>query len=232
MPPSLADEFWANAEASSASVFADGPDADAMTRWEQNQSSALLHRTLSRRHTTSPPRCLSVGAGIGREAVGVLAPGGCATVDLLEPQVHMLAAAVSALATTSASGAVFAYGLEAHHFAEGVEYDVIWIQWCTSYLTDAALIAFFRGAARALRARGGVLVLKDNVSEFADGVYNDEQPGIIRSVAYIRALVQMAADDLVLISDEDQQPWPAGLFPVRLLAFSAGSAAQNGRSEL
>lgn len=164
----------------------------------------------------APLRCLNVGAGIGREAVNVLLAAGCGVVDLLEPQAHFMETAVAAL-PPGALGAQFLSNAEDHAFGDA-RYDVILIQWCSNYIADRDFADFFRRSERALLP-GGAIVVKDNVSAYADGVYAETNSHIIRSSAYLVAIAELGAPGLRLLADEDQQPWVDGLFPMRALAF-------------
>jgi protein N-terminal methyltransferase len=165
----------------------------------------------------APRRCLHVGAGIGRETGVLLDAGGCATVDLVEPHAHMLAAATVRL-TAGALGEVWALPAEAHDFGGAPRYDLILMQWFTNYVSDEDLARVLERAAGALLPGGGV-ILKDNVSEFADGVHSAALAHVIRSAAYLEAIVEAGAPALKKLADEAQLPWVGGLFPVRAMAL-------------
>ena len=47
-------------------------------------------------------------------------------------------------------------------------FDVVWCQWCLSYMTDADLIAFLKRSRAALR-KGGAIVVKENMCKDGDG---------------------------------------------------------------
>ena len=47
-------------------------------------------------------------------------------------------------------------------------FDVVWCQWCLSYMTDADLIAFLKRSQAALR-KGGAIVVKENLCKDGDG---------------------------------------------------------------
>jgi protein N-terminal methyltransferase len=161
-------------------------------------------------------RCLHVGAGIGRETGVLLTAGGCATVDLLEPHAHFMAAAREVIPRESL-GFTFEVAAEAHEFGVA-RYDIVLLQWMTNYVSDGDLARVLARAADALRPGGAVLV-KDNVSEHADGVHSVALHHMIRSAAYLDAIVEVGAPSLVKIADEAQRPWVEGLFPVRMFAY-------------
>jgi len=47
-------------------------------------------------------------------------------------------------------------------------FDVVWCQWCLSYMADADLIAFLKRSQAAL-CKGGAIVVKENVCNDGDG---------------------------------------------------------------
>ncbi len=58
-------------------------------------------------------------------------------------------------------------------------FDVVWCQWCLTYMNDADLIAFLKRSQTALREDGpGVIVIKENVSQddedHVPAIYFDE----------------------------------------------------------
>ena len=174
-------------------------------------------------------RCLNVGAGIGREAVGGLVPAGCATVDVMEPDPRYLAAALAAM-PAAALGRAIATPAQAHDFAAaGETYDVVFLGWCSQHIPDEHLIAFLRGAVAHLK-RGGVLIIKDNVSDFADAVFNDADLFVIRSAAYFRALVQLASPGLARLAVEGVPEWHRrAMFPYRAFVWAREGEWSEGR---
>jgi protein N-terminal methyltransferase len=63
-------------------------------------------------------------------------------------------------------------------------FDVVWCQWCLSYMTDADLIAFLKRSQAALR-KGGAIVVKENVCQDGDGGvpeirFDEEDSSVIR----------------------------------------------------
>ena len=158
-------------------------------------------------------RCLDLCAGIGRVAAGALHPAGCAVIDVLEPQAHLLAAAAAALAARGALGRAFAETAQAHAFPAAA-YDVVHLGWCAQHLSDGDLAGVLRAAAGAL-APGGALLWKDNVSDFADVVYGDAHHTAIRGAAYAGALVALAQPALERVAEEAVPGWPGDLFPYR-----------------
>ena len=208
--------WWSKRDPSVSGVLGETM-TPAMEEDEEAHSRSLLTRFAPPPSSHRPVRCLSVGSGIGREAMGALIPW-CSVVDLLEPQAHMMEAAQKAF-PASHLGRVFLERAQQHTFDPQLKYDVVWVQWCTNYLPDAAMAQFIRDAVASLNP-GGVIVLKDNISAFADGVYNDENHMLIRSGEYLKALIYLANPGLSLIVDEPQDTWPENMFPLRAFVFT------------
>lgn len=59
---------------------------------------------------------------------------------------------------------VYNVGLEDWTPAEGMQYDLIWVQWCLGSLTDKQLVKFLEVCKGCLRPETGVLVVKENLS--------------------------------------------------------------------
>lgn len=231
--------FWAAQAPNAEAVLGELATSLGLEVADMDHGRRMLARMLAGRPGVSAaqqasPRCLSVAAGIGREAAGILAPL-CGSVDLIEPQQHFLTAAVTALAATGAVSRSFCSTAEDFVF-DNEGYDVIWLQWGSALISDAALVHFLQGAAAALAiraSRGGhaVLVIKDNVSEFADAVYSDDSCMVVRSQAYIDALVAVAGRDgvpLRLVTKERQEPWDDAFFPAYFLVYTLASDAEAG----
>ena len=163
--------FWAQRNASFESVT--GMHALRDTRDDLEHSAATVARVLRTRPAAGGggggggARCLNIAAGIGREAAHALAPGGCDVLDLLEPQAAY-AEVARARVPAARLGRVFTALAQDHDFGAD-KYDVIFVGWCVQFIPDGAFVALMRRAAGALR-EGGVLIVKDNVSDFADAV--------------------------------------------------------------
>jgi len=216
-------DWWSHREPNLIGVVGESMGSDT-AEGEVEFSRGLLRRFLVPSSPNRPVRCLSVGSGIGREAIGALIPW-CSSVDLIEPQAHLMEEAVRTF-PAGYLGNTFIERAQHHAFDPKEKYDVVWIQWCTNYIPDAGMAQFVRNAAASL-SPGGVIVLKDNVSAFADGVYNDENHMLIRSMEYLKSLVFLGNPKLQVLTDEPQVPWPSNLFPMRAVVFSLDSRVEE-----
>jgi len=102
-------------------------------------------------------------------------------------------------------------------------FDVVWCQWCLSYMNDADLIAFLKRSHAALRKEGpGVIVVKENVYKDGEGgvpqVYFDEEDSsVMRSDLHWKVVFRNAG--LSLLHERVQEGLPKGLFMVKMYAL-------------
>ena len=73
-------------------------------------------------------------------------------------------------------------GLEDWQPTEGVQYDLVWVQWCVGHLTDVQLIRFLRRCKSALNDNG-VIVLKENNSTADKDLFDNVDSSVTRYVA-------------------------------------------------
>jgi len=206
-----------------------GGHADAVSVSDVEQSEVFLRKVLGADRLEkavagkAPLVAADCGAGVGRVSKDLLLRF-FATVDIIEPSEHLLAAAKTRLAAAVKKGGdlvgkprtFLQSGLQAWS-PPPASYDVIWVQWALLYLTDADAIAFLKRAAAALKP-GGVLVVKENIA--ASGfVVDKEDRSLTRSHPYMLDLGKAAG--LTCVSDARQRGFPAGLFGVRMYAWRA-----------
>lgn len=176
-----------------------------------------------------------MGAGIGRVTLHVLAPS-CERVDLLEPVSSLLRASQSFLAPVADRiGQRFALPLQtlSDPASDPVpnptpnplplplpgSYSLVWVQWAALYLLrDAAVVRALRACA-ALLVRGGVLVLKENVTRGARGFVSDaSDASVTRAPSHWLRL--FAAAELCIVKEERVKGFPSALFPVHQWALT------------
>ncbi|KAF8503420.1 DUF858-domain-containing protein [Russula emetica] len=97
-------------------------------------------------------------------------------------------------------------------------FDVVWCQWCLSYMADADLIAFLKRSQATLR-EGGAIVVKENVCKDGDGGVLDihfdaEDSSVMRSDLYWKKIFRDAG--LNLFHERVQDGLPKGLFMVKM----------------
>lgn len=98
-------------------------------------------------------------------------------VDVIEP----IAKFTAALQGKSGVRDVFNCGLEDWQPTEGVQYDLVWTQWCVGHLTDEQLVAFLERCKTALTS-DGVIVLKENLCTSGKDLFDDLDSSVTRYV--------------------------------------------------
>jgi protein N-terminal methyltransferase len=102
-------------------------------------------------------------------------------------------------------------------------FDVVWCQWCLTYMTDADLITFLKRSQAALRKEGpGVIVVKENVCKDGEGDvpeirFDEEDSSVTRSDLHWKMVFRDAG--LSLLHERVQHGLPRGLFMVKMYAL-------------
>jgi len=112
---------------------------------------------------------------------------------------------------------IFNVGLEDWRPEDGVQYDVIWTQWCVGHLTDAQMVAYLERCKRALNPDGGVIVVKENLSTGGSDLFDDVDSSVTREDGKFRVLFEQAG--LRIVKMELQKGFPKVLFPVKMYAL-------------
>lgn len=180
--------------------------------------------------TTGPlARAVDCGAGIGRVTAGFLSKV-CTTIDMVEPSERFAAEARRSLDFGSASGdgtagpgalgEVHVTALQDWRPPPGVEYDLIWNQWCLGHLRDGQLVEYLRRLREggALR-EGGWVVVKENLSTDGGGRdrFDELDSSVTRTDDSFRRLFEEGGWRVV--RSELQRGFPRGLYPVRFYAL-------------
>ncbi|KAL4807605.1 DUF858 domain protein [Aspergillus unguis] len=160
------------------------------------------------------------GAGVGRITEGLLKDA-CEVVDAVEP-VEKFADIIREMKAKepeeSAIGDIYVTGLES--WVPTKKYDLIWIQFCSNYVTDAQIAKFFERCCTSL-TETGVVVVKENMSTDPNGMdmYDEEDSSVTRTDEKFRTLFKDAG--LTVIASELQLGFPKSfnLFPVRFYAL-------------
>ena len=75
---------------------------------------------------------------------------------------------------------IFNVGLKEWLPVEGVQYDLVWIQWCVGCLTDEHLMAFLIRCRQALSPANGVIVVKENISTSGSDYFDTTDSSLTR----------------------------------------------------
>ena len=164
-------------------------------------------------------RGVDCGAGIGRITQGALMRV-CNVVDIVEPIANFANEAKKACTDdadmSQQLGQVYVAGLQDWH-PQGIQYDLIWNQWCLGHLKNEALVEYLRQCKQVL-APGGWIVAKENISPTVDD-YDDLDSSVPRTDATFLAVFEEAGLKVVRTELQHGLPKALGLFPVRSYAL-------------
>jgi protein N-terminal methyltransferase len=160
------------------------------------------------------------GAGIGRVSKMLLLPM-FEHVDLVEQSERLIRGARQYIGAQSPLlpkvRNLYCMGLQEFHPPDG-SYDLVWIQWVSSHLTDADFVHFLRRCKASLSPHGWIGV-KENVLLSGDPYDIDYQDSsITRSEVYYKSLFEQAG--LTLLAEKKQKKFPKELFPVKMYALA------------
>ncbi|KAL2020574.1 hypothetical protein VTK56DRAFT_8162 [Thermocarpiscus australiensis] len=158
---------------------------------------------------------LEGGAGIGRVTQGLLLDGIARQVDVIEP----IAKFTAALNGKPGVRTIFNMGLEDWQPAEGIQYDLIWIQWCVGHLTDEQLVRFLQRCKTSLNPDGGVIVVKENNSTSGTDEFDEVDSSVTRDDGTFRRLFGQAGLRLVQVELQKGFRTNESLLPVRMYAL-------------
>ncbi|KAH6876402.1 alpha-N-methyltransferase NTM1 [Thelonectria olida] len=207
-------KYWEGVEASVSGMLGGQP---SLSRIDLQGSRTFLARLgygiKSGRKKVS--RALEGGAGIGRVTEGLLLPM-AERVDVIEP----ISKFTAALGDKPGVGNVYNVGLEGWQPAEGVQYDLIWVQWCAMYLPDNLLLEFLKRCKAALHP-DGLIGFKENIGTVGEDVFDEEDSSVTREGEKFEALFEQAG--LRLVRKDLQHGFPLidgrPLYPVMMYAL-------------
>lgn len=100
-------------------------------------------------------------------------------VDVIEP----VAKFTAALNDKPGVRRVFTMGLEDWSSEDGIQYDLIWVQWCVGHLTDEQLVAYLRRCKASLTPEKGFIVIKENLSTSGTDYFDETDSSVTRQVS-------------------------------------------------
>jgi protein N-terminal methyltransferase len=123
---------------------------------------------------------------IGRVTTGLLTSI-ADKVDVIEP----VAKFTASLEGNPDVGNIFNTGLEYWEPLPDVIYDLIWIQWCATYLDDESLIKFLERCMSVLNPDQGVIVVKENLSSSGEDFTEEYDGSVTRSASTSRSYMSV-----------------------------------------
>ncbi|PVD22007.1 hypothetical protein C0Q70_17810 [Pomacea canaliculata] len=164
---------------------------------------------------TTAGRALDCGAGIGRITKRLLLPL-FETVDMVEQSQSFIDAAPQFIGHDAERVERFlCCGLQ-DFVPENGRYDVIWAQWVLSHLRDDDLVSFLQRCRTGL-APNGVIIVKENVAQGQEIVFDDDDSSFTRPRAHMEEV--LAKSGLTIIKKEKQKGFPKDIFEVYMYAL-------------
>ncbi|KAK4235908.1 alpha-N-methyltransferase NTM1 [Achaetomium macrosporum] len=212
-------KYWEATEANVDGMLGGLPHTDHISRVDIRGSRNFLAKLGigSKPGQRVAASALEGGAGIGRVTQGLLLDGIAKEVDVIEP----IAKFTAGMRGKPGVRSIFNIGLEDWQPTEGVQYDLIWIQWCVVHLTDEQLVEFLKRCKSALNPDGGLIVVKENNSTGGKDEFDDVDSSVTREDGTFRRIFTEAGLRLVQVELQKglQGRGVPALLPVRMYAL-------------
>ncbi|KAI0452661.1 AdoMet dependent proline di-methyltransferase-domain-containing protein [Xylaria acuta] len=159
---------------------------------------------------------LEGGAGVGRVTEGLLLHVGTA-VDIIEPVQRFTAQ----LQGKEGIRTIFNVGLEDWEPTQGVQYDLVWMQWCVGHLTNEQFVRYLKRCKAALNKDGGLIVVKENISTSGVDIFDSVDSSVTREDRRFRDIFKAAGLRIVKVEIQKglSTKLPRRLFPVQTYAL-------------
>lgn len=200
----LGNSYWSSLEPSISSVLG---GIEYIHEPDIQESRAFLE-FLIEKYKVSTTSVLDCGAGIGRVTKFLLVDK-FNTVDMLEQSQTFVDFARTFIGSDRVRNF---YNVGAQDFEAAEKYDVIWIQWVLSQLTDEDLIAFLNKIKGNLN-RGGLIIMKENIKSKGFIVHKDDF-SVTRSEKMFKLVFRKCG--LRLIEERNQVDWPKDLIRLKM----------------
>jgi len=172
-------------------------------------SERFLKAVFKDRESLGKSYALDCGAGIGRITKNLLSRY-FEKVDLVDQDPKFVEEAKIQLAENKSMGQFFCSGLQEFRPEEG-KYDVIWMQWVLSHVTDEDLKELLNRCSSALK-EGGVIVIKENCTKGEEPDIDDEDSSVTRPFkGFINVFTEVGVK---IIKFNKQKNFPSDLYPV------------------
>ena len=203
----LGNQYWSSLDPTISNVLG---GTDEIHSPDIEESSSFLDSLLTKYNV---PQCkvLDCGAGIGRVSKYLLLPR-FETLDLLEQSQRFVDFSKEFVESDKIRNR-FCIGAQDFEFQDR-DYDVIWVQWVLSQLTDDDLLEFLSKLKLGIR-EGGVIVFKENIKEKGFVVHKDDF-SVTRCEKVLKFAFEKAG--LRVIEEKKQENWPDDLLDLKMFA--------------
>ncbi|KAI9690593.1 MAG: Alpha N-terminal protein methyltransferase 1 [Bogoriella megaspora] len=214
-------EYWSTQTADVTGMLGGYPQVSRLDlQASANFLAKLRRRSKVYKISKKLGRTVDCGAGIGRVTLGFLSKV-ADIVDIVEP-VEKFTQQISTgddfkdLRDQGVLGEVYTIGLQG--WKPSTTYDLIWIQWCLSQLTDNQAADLLRRICPFVH-EGGWIAVKENITTRSSGkdIYDETDSSVTRTDEKLRVLFKEAR--LKLVATELQRGFPKDLYAVRMYAL-------------
>jgi protein N-terminal methyltransferase len=203
---SLGNTYWSGLEPTLATVLG---GSDDIHEPDIKESSEFLDYVLSK-YSINTNKVLDCGAGIGRVTKYLLIDR-FQVVDMLEQCEKFVEYAKIFVQSPKVRNFINA---GAQDLITNEKYDVIWVQWVLSQLTDDDLLEFLKKIQSALNDQG-LIIFKENIKSKGFIVHKDDF-SVTRCEKVLKHAFQ--ASGLQIIEEKLQENWPEDLIRLKMFA--------------
>lgn len=160
-------------------------------------------------------RALDCGAGIGRITKNLLTRW-FDTVDLVDQDPKFIEQATKDLQDNPKVGRFFTSGLQQFCPEQELRYDVIWMQWVLSHLTDQDLKELLGRCSKAL-SPGGLIIIKENTTKGEVEDKDEDDSSVTRPFKEFMRIFNESG--MKVVKYVKQKNFPNDLYPVWMFAL-------------
>jgi protein N-terminal methyltransferase len=204
---SLGNQYWTSLDPTISNVLG---GSDEIHEPDIRESSFFLDEILEK-YQISRSKVLDCGAGIGRVSKFLLLPR-FESLDMLEQCEKFLNFSKDFVNDVKVLNR-FCIGAQNFEFS-GKDYDLIWVQWVLSQLTDDDLLEFLAKLKTGLKD-GGIIIFKENIKEKGFLVHKDDF-SVTRCEKVLKHAFQKVG--LTVVEEKKQETWPEDLLELKMFA--------------
>jgi protein N-terminal methyltransferase len=212
-----AAKYWAKIEPTDNGMLG---GLGHLSRLDVQNSEKLLKNLFKIPDAPGTSYALDCGSGIGRITKNLLQRF-FSKVDLVDQDEKFIQQARKNFEGNEKIGEMTSCGLQKYQ-PEPEKYDVIWVQWVLSHMTDEDLIQFMHRCRSALR-KNGVVIAKENCTRTNQLETDSVDSSVTRSFAMFVDIFKKA--DYNVISNVKQKNFPKELYPVWTFVLRPGSVS-------
>ncbi|CAL8143788.1 unnamed protein product [Orchesella dallaii] len=204
-------EYWAKIEPTVNGMLG---GLGYLNNGDIKDSERFLKGMMKARKSLGTSYALDCGAGIGRITKNLLSRF-FDKVDLVDQDPKFVDEAKTFLSNNAKVGELYCSGLQEFSPQAG-KYDVIWMQWVLSHVTDDDLLSLLKRCSVALKP-GGIIVIKENCTKGEIEDRDEDDSSITRPFKGFMNV--FAKSGIKVLKYVKQKNFPTELYPVWIFAL-------------